>query len=92
MLGAWDKMLLPAVNRFEPDFVLLSAGFDSRKDDPLGCFDVTDDAFERMTETAMDIAKEHCRGRLVSLLEGGYNVNGQARAVVTHVSTLLEHA
>jgi acetoin utilization deacetylase AcuC-like enzyme len=92
MLGAWDKKLLPAVMKFKPDFVLLSAGFDSRRDDPLGCFDVTDDAFKRMTKTAMDMAKEYCGGRLVSLLEGGYNVDGQARAVVTHVSTLLEHA
>jgi acetoin utilization deacetylase AcuC-like enzyme len=91
MLTAWDKKLLPAVHQFKPDFVLLSAGFDSRKDDPLGCFDVTDDAFEKMTQTAMDIADDYCEGRLVSLLEGGYNAHGQAKAVVTHVSTLLEY-
>jgi acetoin utilization deacetylase AcuC-like enzyme len=92
ILTAWDKKLLPAANKFQPDLVFLSAGFDSRKEDPLGCFDITDDAFKRMTKTAMDIAKEYCGGRLVSLLEGGYNVNGQARAVVTHLSALLEHA
>lgn len=91
MLSAWDKDLLPKVGAFQPDVVLISAGFDSRKDDLLGCFDVTDDAFKRMTRTAMDIAREHCQGRLVSLLEGGYNVDGLARAVVAHVGTLLEH-
>jgi len=90
MLRSWDAQLIPAVTRFEPDFVLISAGFDSRKDDLLGCFDVTDEAFEKMTRTAMDIADEYCEGRLVSLLEGGYNVDGLARAVVTHVTALLE--
>ena len=58
------------------------------KDDLLGCFDVTDDAFARMTKTAMSIADEYSEGRLVSLLEGGYNVDGQARAVEAHVGTL----
>jgi len=90
MLGAWDRKLLPAVARFKPDFVLISAGFDSRKEDLLGCFEVTDDAFRRMTRTAMDIARDYCGGRVVSLLEGGYNVDGLARAVVAHVSALSE--
>jgi acetoin utilization deacetylase AcuC-like enzyme len=92
MLSAWDNKLLPAVNKFEPDLVLISAGFDSRKDDLLGCFEVTDDAFKKMTQTAMDMASQYCEGRLVSLLEGGYNVDGLASAVVTHVGTLLEYA
>ena len=91
MLSTWDRTLLPAVNKFEPDFILISAGFDSRKEDPLGCFEVTDDAFKRMTEMAMDMANTYCEGRLVSLLEGGYNVDGQARAVVAHMSTLMTH-
>ena len=90
MLSSWDKKLLPAVHKFEPDLVLISAGFDSRKDDLLGCFDVTDDAFVKMTKTAMSIADEFCAGRLVSLLEGGYNVDGQARAVEAHVGTLVD--
>ncbi len=90
MLRAWDKKLLPAAAKFEPDFVIVSAGFDSRKDDPLGCFDVTDGAFRRMTRTAMDVADQYCGGRLVSLLEGGYNVDGLAKAATAHVSTLVE--
>jgi len=89
MLSSWDKRLLPAIDKFEPDLVLISAGFDSRKNDPLGCFDVTDEAFVKMTQTAMSIAEDYCEGRLVSLLEGGYNPDGQARAVEAHVGTLL---
>ncbi|MFQ5792124.1 MAG: histone deacetylase [Acidobacteriota bacterium] len=89
MLGAWDRKLLSAVEKFKPDFVLVSAGFDSRKEDLLGCFAVTDDGFRRMTRTAMDIADHYCGGRLVSLLEGGYNLDGLAKAVAAHVATLL---
>ena len=91
ILTSWDKKLLPAVNKFEPDFVLISAGFDSRKEDPLGCFEVADDAFTRMTEMAMDVANTHCDGRIVSMLEGGYNVDGQAKAVVAHMGTLVTY-
>lgn len=89
MLAHWDRLLLPAVERFRPDFILLSAGFDSRRDDLLGCFELTDDVFRRMTRTAMDLADDYCGGRIVSLLEGGYNVDGSALAAAAHVETLL---
>ncbi len=90
MLSAWDRTLLPAVERFRPDFVIVSAGFDSRRDDLLGSFDLTDDAFGRMTRTLMEVADHYCGGRLVSLLEGGYNVDGSARAAATHLATLAD--
>ena len=89
MLRAWDRKLLPAAEKFEPDFVIISAGFDSRKDDLLGCFDVSDDAFHGMTLTAMDVAARHCNGRLVSLLEGGYNLDGLAKGAAAHMSALV---
>ena len=89
MLRHWDTQLLPAVSRFEPDFLIVSAGFDSRRDDLLGCFDLTDDVFRRMTRTAMDLAEDYAGGRLVSLLEGGYNVEGNALAAAAHLETLL---
>jgi acetoin utilization deacetylase AcuC-like enzyme len=69
--------------------VLISAGFDSRKDDPIGSFSLTDDCFSRMTTMAMNIAQTHCNGRLVSILEGGYNTDGLAEAVAAHVTALL---
>ena len=90
MLSAWDKKLLPAAARFEPDFVIISAGFDSRKDDLLGCFEVTDDAFTWMTRTTMDVANTYCGGRIVSLLEGGYNLDGLAQGVAAHVGALVQ--
>ena len=90
MLRAWDEALLPAVSRFQPDFIIVSAGFDSRRDDLLGCFDVTDDAFRRMTRIALDLAEDFTDGRLVSLLEGGYNVEGNALAAAAHLETLLD--
>jgi len=74
MLRYWDRLLTPAVASFRPDFVLISAGFDSRMDDLLGCFNLTDDSFRRMTRMAMDYAHDSCDGRVVSLLEGAYNV------------------
>jgi len=94
--GATDKMildkfntvLLPAAKKFKPDLVLISAGFDSRQDDLLGCFSVTDDGFARLTKIAMNIANEFCEDRLVSVLEGGYNLQGNAKAAVIHVETL----
>ncbi len=88
MLRHWDG-LSRAVSSFQPDFVLVSAGFDSRQDDLLGCFDLTDDVFRRMTRMAMDYAESCCAGRLVSLLEGGYNIDGTALATAAHVETLL---
>ena len=91
MLRYWDNALSPAVAAFDPDFVIVSAGFDSRRDDLLGCFDLTDDAFRRMTRMAMDYADSCCEGRLVSLLEGGYNLDGTALAAAAHVETLLDH-
>lgn len=90
MLTAWDRELLPAAAKFEPDFTIVSAGFDSRKDDLLGCFEVTDDAFQRMTRTTMDVADTYCGGRIVSLLEGGYNIDGLAKGVAAHVGALVQ--
>lgn len=90
MLRSWDEKLEPAVAAFDPDFIVVSAGFDSRRDDTLGCFDVSDHAFRRMTRAAMAFADSCCEGRLVSLLEGGYNIEGLALATATHVEALLE--
>ena len=89
MLRAWDSKLLAAAASFRPDFIIVSAGFDSRQDDLLGCFALTDDVFRRMTRTVMDLADDYTGGRLVSLLEGGYNVEGNALASAAHVETLL---
>ena len=61
------------MKKFKPDLILVSAGFDSRVGDPLGHFTLTDAQFIELTKILLDIAHEHCEGRLISMLEGGYN-------------------
>ena len=89
ILFAWKEFLLPAVKEFKPDFVLLSAGFDGRRGDALGTFRISDEGFSQLTAMAMDIAAAYCNGRLVSILEGGYEVEGLADAVASHIATLV---
>jgi acetoin utilization deacetylase AcuC-like enzyme len=89
IVSAFNDKLVPAADEFKPDMVLVSAGFDSRKDDLLGNFNITDDGFREITKIVMDIAERHGKSRVVSLLEGGYNVEGLALAVQAHVETLL---
>jgi acetoin utilization deacetylase AcuC-like enzyme len=89
---ALRERLLPAVQAFSPDLVLLSAGFDSRIDDPLGHFRLTDADFSEMTAMVVDVAEQYCDGRLVSLLEGGYNLQGLAMAAEAHVRALSGEA
>jgi acetoin utilization deacetylase AcuC-like enzyme len=73
---------------FKPELVLISAGFDSRLGDPLGQFRLTDEDFSDLTRMLMDIADEHADGRMVSVLEGGYSLDGLAAGVSAHVTTL----
>ncbi len=86
---AFNERLLPAANDFRPDLIVLSAGFDSRAGDPLGQFLLSDDDFRVLTEMMTELAARHCSNRLVSILEGGYNLEGLALAAETHVRTLL---
>lgn len=90
IVRAFEQHLLPAVVDFKPEFILISAGFDSRQSDLLGCFMVTDNGFRRLTRMMKALAATHCQGRLVSILEGGYNLKGNASAAVAHVEALLE--
>lgn len=89
IVGAFQDILLPAAEHFRPDLVLLSAGFDSRMNDPLGQFLLTDDDFSELTRIMIDFAAQHCAGRLVSVLEGGYSLDGLARASEAHLRALL---
>ncbi len=89
IIDAFNQKLMPAAERFEPDLVLISAGFDARKDDPLGDFKITDEGFAELTKLVMSIAARYSDSRLVSVLEGGYNVLGLAAAVEVHLRVLL---
>lgn len=88
ILGAFREALVPAAERFKPQLVMVSAGFDSRTGDPLGQFTLTDDDFGDLTGVAVEIARQHAGGRLVAVLEGGYSVDGLQRAVRAHLERL----
>ena len=89
IFAAFKDVLAPATEKFEPDLILVSAGFDSREGDPLGKFLLTDHDFADLTALMMDLASQFCDGRLVSVLEGGYNLVGLAQASQAHVRALL---
>ncbi|TFH18268.1 MAG: histone deacetylase [Lentisphaerales bacterium] len=88
-LDAFTKKLVPAAETFRPDLILISAGFDSRKEDLLGDFTVTDKGFAELTKLVMSLAEAHSGSRVVSLLEGGYNTEGLATGVESHLKALL---
>ena len=87
-LAEWDARITPAIDDFKPDFILISAGFDARIDDPIGGLCWTDETFQKMTERCVMHANKHCGGKIVSALEGGYNPAGMASAAVAHVKSL----
>ena len=82
------EVAVEAVDRFAPDLVLLSAGFDAHRDDPLGGLALDEDDFVWITEAMMALADTHCSGRLVSLLEGGYDLGALGRSAAAHVAAL----
>jgi len=82
---AFRERILPALNKFEPELLILSAGFDAHKDDPLANIELTEHSFAEMTKLTMEISNRHCGGRIVSVLEGGYNLNALAKSVETHL-------
>jgi acetoin utilization deacetylase AcuC-like enzyme len=91
VLGAMREHLEPAADAFRPELVLISAGFDSRVNDPLGDFLLEDEDFAEMTRMVMGIAHRHAAGRVVSVLEGGYDLEGLQAAVVAHVAEIMNY-
>ncbi len=91
-LALFRERVIPALETFAPDFILISAGFDAHEADPLGGTNVTGEGFARMTRKIKHAADTLCDGRIVSVLEGGYNLSALADAVRTHIEVLLEPA
>lgn len=87
---AFDDPITPAIEKFDPQFVLISAGFDAHRADPLAPLELETECFGWMTDRLTGMAKHHCQGRLVSLLEGGYNLDALGDCVALHVTRLLE--
>jgi acetoin utilization deacetylase AcuC-like enzyme len=89
--AAFDRQFLPAMETFKPELIIISAGFDSRVGDPLGGFLLTDDDFAALTGRLLDLADRSAGGRLLSVLEGGYHVEGLAKACRSHLGALLSY-
>ncbi|MBS1166997.1 MAG: hdaH 2 [Proteobacteria bacterium] len=91
MIEAMTTAVLPAVEAFRPDLLILSAGFDAHYRDPLGDLNLVEADFAVLTRAVMEIADRVCGGRIVSLLEGGYDVDALGLSVAAHVSALMGH-
>jgi len=89
MRAAYKDIILPALHNFSPDLLLISAGFDAHRLDPLAQLDWEDEDFAWVTGNLMDVAERRCGNRIVSLLEGGYDLKGLAGGARQHVSMLM---
>ncbi len=87
--AAFERTILPELDRFKPEFVIVSAGFDAHTRDPLANLNLLENDFAWVTERLMEVADKHAKGRLVSTLEGGYDLQGLSNSVAFHVRTLM---
>jgi acetoin utilization deacetylase AcuC-like enzyme len=88
---AFEAVVLPSLRRHAPDLLIISAGFDAHHLDPLGNLNLFEDDYAWVTQKLIDVARERCGGRVVSVLEGGYDLAALGRSVAVHVQTLLEN-
>ena len=86
---AWGEQLLPALSDFDPDFIVVSAGFDAHAADPLGGLNLTEDDFAWATAEIAGVARDKAAGRMISLLEGGYDLDALALSAAAHVKALM---
>ena len=86
---AFQSRILPKLDAFRPDIILISAGFDAHRADPLAQVCLSTEMYEWMTLRLMEKAEQHAAGRLLSLLEGGYDLDALSRCVALHVETLM---
>ena len=87
--AAYEDDILPALRAFDPDILFVSAGFDGHADDPLAQLRLTEDDYRWITRELLAVAKERCGGRVVSALEGGYDLGALARSTGAHVLELM---
>lgn len=86
-----ETRIVPALQQHRPDMIFISAGFDAHKEDPMADINLTEDDFRWITQVLLDIAQSSCKGRLVSVLEGGYNPVSLAFSVQAHMEVLAGH-
>ena len=85
-----EERWLPALRNFEPELIIISAGFDAHREDDLGQMGLVEDDYVWITQRLKEIAKDYAQGRIVSCLEGGYNLSALGRSVVAHVKALAD--
>ncbi|MCF7956813.1 MAG: histone deacetylase [Phycisphaerae bacterium] len=85
----FQRRFLPKAHEFMPEFILVSAGFDGHIDDPMAELAMTDTAFDAITLDVMEIANKYCKGRVLSILEGGYDLETLGRCVVKHIKCMM---
>ena len=88
-LNAYE-FVLKRIKEFKPEFILFSAGFDAHQNDPLAQFRLTSNDFYKLTKRTLELSKQYCNGKVVSILEGGYDLNALKESSSMHVSALLE--
>jgi acetoin utilization deacetylase AcuC-like enzyme len=88
---AFETAILPRIDAFRPDLLVISAGFDAHWRDPLASLNLTEADFGWATRRLMDLAERHCDGRIVSVLEGGYDLEGLSKSAAAHVDALMGH-
>jgi acetoin utilization deacetylase AcuC-like enzyme len=87
--AAWSNIILPQLNAFVPELLIISAGFDAHAADPLAQLRLREPDFTWITEQLLAVADAHCPGRIVSLLEGGYDLDALASSAAAHVRALM---
>ena len=87
---AMQERILPALKNFAPDFLIISAGFDAHKNDPLANLNLLEEDFGWITDELLEIAQKQCGGKVISTLEGGYDLEGLARSAGVHVQRLMQ--
>ncbi len=88
-IEAFENIFYPLASKFSPDFIFISAGFDAHEQDPLATINLSEKGYGRMTEVITKLASEHSQGRLVSVLEGGYNIRSLCVSVERHILALM---
>ena len=87
---AVEQQWLPALDEFAPEMIFVSAGFDAHREDLLGGMSLVEADYEWITQRLMETARRHSQSRMVSMMEGGYNLSALGRSAVAHVKTLAE--
>ncbi len=88
-LEIFKHRIVPEVDKYKPELIMVSSGFDSHRDDPLAGLNLSSDIYGKITEMIVDLANKHCYGRIVSVLEGGYNLIALKESVSNHLKELV---